>query len=425
MMGEIHRLRRKFILVGTLAVIIIVVGALGVINTISYVRMKTQVDTLLTMISQNEGMLPHRRTEQPDSWIQDPDWYNDTPESVYQTRYFSVVLRKDGSVAEINLSRIASFSEQEAVQAVQTVIKSRQAKGMFKKNRASYSYMITPLSNGNYRIVIMDCTKDVAAVESFVRYSVRFGVACILIYVLILTALCNLIIRPFVENMQNQKRFITNAGHELKTPIAIISANTEALELIQGKNEWTGNILKQVKRLTRLINELIMMAKMGERTKKDLHLADLDVSTLFRNTVDSFRPMVEGESKAINTEIEEGLHALSEENSLVELFNILMDNAVKYCDDGGNIVARLQRTGKKGFTASISNTYAKGAGEDYSHYFERFYRGDTSHNSKVAGYGIGLSMAKEMVALLGGSIAVSYQDGMITYSLRFPDAAAA
>lgn len=104
--------------------------------------------------------------------------------------------------------------------------------------------------------------------ESFVRYSLRFGIGCILVYVLVLTGLCNLIIRPFVDNMENQKRFITNAGHELKTPIAIISANTEALELIQGKSEWTANILTQVKRLSRLISSLITLSKMGENVRK-------------------------------------------------------------------------------------------------------------------------------------------------------------
>ena len=226
-MAEIQRLRRKFILVGTLAVIIIVVGALGLINTISYMRMQHSVFSLLTSISENGGQLPRREGERPSSWIEDPDWYNDSPESIYQIRYFSIVLDRLGNVEDVNLSRIASFSESEAVQVVRSVIESQRDRGIFRKNRASYSYMVTPLDNHQYRIVIMDSTKDVAAVESFVRYSLRFGIGCILVYVLVLTGLCNLIIRPFVDNMENQKRFITNAGHELKTPIAIISANTE------------------------------------------------------------------------------------------------------------------------------------------------------------------------------------------------------
>ena len=398
-MAEIQRLRRKFILVGTLAVIIIVVGALGLINTISYMRMQHSVFSLLTSISENGGQLPRREGERPSSWIEDPDWYNDSPESIYQIRYFSIVLDRLGNVEDVNLSRIASFSESEAVQVVRSVIES--------------------LDNHQYRIVIMDSTKDVAAVESFVRYSLRFGIGCILVYVLVLTGLCNLIIRPFVDNMENQKRFITNAGHELKTPIAIISANTEALELIQGKSEWTANILTQVKRLSRLISSLITLSKMGEKRKEDLQKEELDLTPLFKDTVEQFRPLVKADDKTLSLTAPDTLPVMTDQRSLVELINILMDNAVKYCDAKGTIAASLTRRGKQGFVIAISNAYAKGEGEDYSHYFERFYRGDSSHDSTIPGYGIGLSMAKEMVALLDGQISVSYKDHIITYALTF------
>ena len=359
-MAEIQRLRRKFILVGTLAVIIIVVGALGLINTISYMRMQHSVFSLITSISENGGQLPRREGERPSSWIEDPDWYNDSPESIYQIRYFSIVLDRLGNVEDVNLSRIASFSESEAVQVVRSVIESQRDRGIFRKNRASYSYMVTPLDNHQYRIVIMDSTKDVAAVESFVRYSLRFGIGCILVYVLVLTGLCNLIIRPFVDNMENQKRFITNAGHELKTPIAIISANTEALELIQGKSEWTANILTQVKRLSRLISSLITLSKMGEKRKEDLQKEELDLTPLFKDTVEQFRPLVKADDKTLSLTAPDTLPVMTDQRSLVELINILMDNAVKYCDAKGTIAASLTRRGKQGFVIAISNAYAKG-----------------------------------------------------------------
>ena len=219
--------------------------------------------------------------------------------------------------------------------------------------------------------------------------------------------------------MENQKRFITNAGHELKTPIAIISANTEALELIQGKSEWTANILTQVKRLSRLISSLITLSKMGEKRKEDLQKEELDLTPLFKDTVEQFRPLVKADDKTLSLTAPDTLPVMTDQRSLVELINILMDNAVKYCDAKGTIAASLTRRGKQGFVIAISNAYAKGEGEDYSHYFERFYRGDSSHDSTIPGYGIGLSMAKEMVALLDGQIAVSYKYHIITYALTF------
>jgi two-component system, OmpR family, sensor histidine kinase CiaH len=195
--------------------------------------------------------------------------------------------------------------------------------------------MVTPVNEDQYRIVIMDSTKDVAAVESFARYSLRFGIGCILVYVLILYALCNLIIQPFVHNLENQKRFITNAGHELKTPIAIISANTEVLEMTQGKNEWTANILAQVRRVTRLINDLITMAKLGEAKKEDIQKTEMDLVPWFKETVEQFRPLVKDGEKTLSLEAPETLVASTDKTILTELLNILMDNAIKYCDPQG------------------------------------------------------------------------------------------
>lgn len=200
--------------------------------------------------------------------------------------------------------------------------------------------MITPQPNGDYLIVIMDCTRDVAAVRTFMRYSLWFGVGCIILYVVILAALCNLAIKPFIRNMENQKRFITNAGHELKTPIAIISANTEALELISGKSQWTENILKQVQRLSKLINDLIMLSKMDEQ-KQELVIEDVNVSELAASVAESFQMVAQEAGKTISTEIAPAVVVRSDSKRLYTLVNILMDNAVKYCDDGGAIAVSV------------------------------------------------------------------------------------
>ncbi|MCH3951160.1 MAG: HAMP domain-containing histidine kinase [Acidaminococcus sp.] len=422
-MDEIRRLRRKFILTATLAVVIIVTVALGLINAMAYVRMQEEVDDHLTMISENDGHLPNVPAPKRDTLIDEPDWYNDSPESHYQMRYFSVLMTQSGELVRANLNNIASFGKLDVQECIKEVLASKTPKGTFKRNRAHYSYQITEPDSTHYLLVVLDTTRDYGAVEQFMRYSFRFGLICVVIYALILIGICNIIIRPFINNMQNQKRFITNASHELKTPIAIISANAEAMELLQGKSEWTTNILTQVKRLTHLINDLITLAKMGERTRKDLKLTEVNVSGLLDNSVESFRPLVlDDNGKKIEAQIEPNVVAKTEEKSLYEIFNILMDNAVKYCDPNGTITAALSKSGRHGFKVSVSNSYAAGANKDYTHFFERFYRGDTSHSTgtgKVAGYGIGLSMARDLTELLKGSIKVSFKDGIITYTVQF------
>lgn len=419
-MDMIHRLRRKFLILAFAAVVLILAGALGLINGITYMKMRSEVNTLLTAIVQNDGIMPsHQPGTSTESWLSDPEWYNDTPEFAHQTRYFSVIMDENGKIRRLNLSNISAFNELQALEIARSLADSTQSQGLFKNKRASYCYSVTPRTDGGKLVVVMDCTRDVGAVDAFMRYSLRFGLVCVLLYMLVLMFLSNYAIRPFVENVASQKRFITNAGHELKTPIAIISANAEALELISGKSQWTDNILFQVKRVTRLINELIMLAKMGEKNERELKKETMDISHTFTEVVQSFAPVVEGEKKKLVTEIQPDILAESDPKYLYEIFTILLDNAAKYCDDGGTIRARLETHGKQGFRAQVSNDYKNGAGVDYSHFFERFYRGDESHNSKKAGYGIGLSMAEEATRLLGGKIQVEYKDGVITFGVTF------
>jgi signal transduction histidine kinase len=219
--------------------------------------------------------------------------------------------------------------------------------------------------------------------------------------------------------MENQKRFITNAGHELKTPIAIISANAETIEMINGKSQWTGSILKQVRRLNNLITDLITLSKMGERSQTDLNMVSVDVSDTVQTVTESFQPMVTDEQKTLVSHIQPDLHIVSDAKCLYELVNILVDNAVKYCDDGGTIDVTL-KSGKKnkGIIVTVANNYADGKNVDYSRFFERFYRGDESHNSQKSGYGIGLSMAEELTQLLKGKISVNFKDGIITFMIK-------
>ena len=419
-MDMIHRLRRKFLILAFAAVVLILAGALGLINGITYMKMRSEVNTLLTAIVQNDGIMPsHQPGTSTESWLSDPEWYNETPEFAHQTRYFSVIMDESGEIRRLNLSNISAFNELQALEIARSLADSTQSQGLFKNKRASYCYSVTPRTDGGKLVVVMDCTRDVGAVDAFMRYSLRFGLVCVLLYMLVLMFLSNYAIRPFVENVASQKRFITNAGHELKTPIAIISANAEALELISGKSQWTDNILFQVKRVTRLINELIMLAKMGEKNERELKKETMDISHTFTEVVQSFAPVVEGEKKKLVTEIQPDILAETDPKYLYEIFTILLDNAAKYCDDGGTIRARLETHGKQGFRAQVSNDYKNGAGVDYSHFFERFYRGDESHNSKKAGYGIGLSMAEEATRLLGGKIQVEYKDGVITFGVTF------
>lgn len=414
-MDMIKKLHRQFILLATLAVFIIIAVALSVINGMMYLIVRGDIHDVLETIADNGGVITTRRISEG-GWLPDGSWVEDTPEFTYQTRYFSVLLDSDGTAKVTNINHIAAFSAESAVEAAVAAVKTGESEGYFQKQKGTYAYHVSRTTDGDLLVVILDCTRDLSAVKAFLKYSSLFGLLCLLLFVGIVTVLSGIAIRPFVRNMENQKRFITNASHELKTPIAIISANAEAMELINGKNEWTGNIISQVKRLSLLINDLVLLSKIGETSAKDLTLVDTDLSEAVKSSTGSFRQMIEDAGKTLSVEAGSGIHAKVEPRLFSEIVSILLDNAVKYCDEKGTITARLEKH-KKGVILSVSNPYQEGASEDYERFFERFYRGDTSHNSKRSGYGIGLAMARDMARLMKGSLDVSYKDGVITFSL--------
>ena len=268
-------------------------------------------------------------------------------------------------------------------------------------------------------IVVLDATNQLKDNETLVTLSLWMSGVSFVFFLTIVTILSGKVIEPFVRNYEKQRRFITNAGHELKTPLAIISANNELVELMNGESEWTKSTSDQVKRLTDLINGLVSLARLEEQEHVELVLSDLDFSAIAEDAAEDFKGPVIRDGKKFTMEIQPDIHVKAEEKSLFELVTILVDNANKYCDPEGTVIVRLDSVGRtrKRARLAISNTYREGKNVDYSKFFERFYREDESHNSKKSGFGIGLSMAESMVKLFKGSISASYKDDAITFTV--------
>lgn len=417
-MDMIRRLHRQFILIATAATILIAAVALGVLNGVIYYLVHDEIRSVMAYIVNNGGTVSSTRRPAAEGWLSGGSWMDDTPEFVYQTRYFSVLFDAEGSAKVVNINQIAAFNAKEAMETAVEAAAHGQSEGFFKKDKASYAYTVADTREGTL-VVILDCTRDMAVVNTILKYSALFGALCVLLFVVIVAVLSKRAIRPFIRNAENQKRFITNAGHELKTPVAIISANAEALALISGKSEWTDNILAQVKRLSKLINDLITLSKVGETAPRDVTLTDVDLTEVVRSAADAFRPVIADAGKTIETDVAEGVTAKAEPRFFGELVNILVDNAAKYCDDGGVICIRLAaKKNGKGAVLAVSNDYKDGARVDYSRFFERFYRGDTSHSSGKEGYGIGLSMAEDLTKLMKGRISVRWEKGIITFRVE-------
>ncbi|MCR4690089.1 MAG: HAMP domain-containing histidine kinase [Lachnospiraceae bacterium] len=406
----VKKLQYKFIGIATGSVFLMLLLVLAMINIISSVRNNRETGILLEHIANNNGHIPAMHASTSD--------YGDldsvlTPETQYETRYFSVRLKND-QIVGVDNGHIAAVSFVEAGNYAKAALARGKERGRFLWNGRSYDYLVRGHGDQEVLVVVVDTTKMYYSTVSLVRFSAYVGLVMVGLFFLMISSLSRRVLKPIIDNIESQKQFITNASHELKTPLAIISANTEVLEMTAGESEWTQSIRNQIDRLTGLINRLITLARLQEGGESKLE--EISASMIAKDVVASFKPVALQQGKEYESHIEDEVTVIAEERSFRELISILLDNAAKYCDDGGKVETTLRKKGK-GLVMTVSNTYAAGATVDYDRFFERFYREDQSHNSEKKGYGIGLSMAKEMVEQYKGSLHASYKDGSITFTV--------
>ena len=403
-----RKLRLKFIGISTVSMLIVLSVILFLINLITYRNALGGIyNTLEFLMSQdNIGM--------PPAEIQPIDKWNVSPETQFEARYITVFLDKENMMISYNDDHIAAIEESEIEEFANYAVRSSRERGLFIYDNLNYAFMKTRQSDGTIKLIIMDCTRNLTMVHFFMRFSFYIGALSVLLLTLLLSIFARKAVQPMVRNIEAQKQFITNASHELKTPLAVISANTEVIEMMGGKNEWTESTIKQVNRMSELISQLVVLSKLEER--EDLVLSDVDFSVEAKSVVESFTTVAETQGKTLEADIADNVHVKADEKGIHELVNILLDNAVKYCDEEGHVSITLTQKGKSA-VLTVANDYADGEGEDYSKFFDRFYRADESHNSEKKGYGIGLSMADSLVRMFKGKINVSYKKPQIIFTV--------
>jgi signal transduction histidine kinase len=326
----------------------------------------------------------------------------------YSVRYFTVCFDKNDQVTDINADRIASIDVSDAKQYALAV-----KNNMFRFGSiGDYYYQVQKTKNGSI-VAFVDCTNQIRLTNRILYIALMLiGFGSIISFI-VLHALSYRVIAPEIRNAEQQKQFITNASHELKTPLAVIKANTQVQEMMNGKDEWTESTMRQVDRMTGLIQNLVTIVRAEEKEDSEDRI-DTDVSEAIRDTVKSYLPVAENAGETLNQNIGDGIHMKAVESQIRQLATLLIDNAIKYCDEHGTINVELLQKGR-GVKLSVSNTYAEGKNADYSKFFERFYRADQSHNVDKGGYGIGLSIAESLVKQYNGSIDASWKDDVITF----------
>lgn len=417
----LKKLQRRFVLIAMTALSLLLLVQLFAVNVVNIYQRDSQLCETLKIIADNNGSLPdsfeeHLHEELEGFFIKPFAPIEFNIETPYSTRYFVVEL-SNGMVKDISTEHIAAVSDKMALEYASLVYNTAEPGfGLL----GVYRYYYTNTGNSQL-IVFIDAQKEFESAAGLVKISIFVGLITLIIILLPVTLFCKMAVRPVAQAMDKQKQFITDASHELKTPLAIISADAEVIELTGGESEWLSSIKNQTQRMSVLIKNLVNLSKIDE-VQDDKKKEFFNISQTVSEVVDSFETKAkhDGKNLVVTTAPELKFYGCQEE--IIQLVSILCDNALKYSDANGTIRVSLYKSGKN-ICIDCFNTCENLDPSTVSRLFDRFYRADSSRSRETGGYGIGLSVAKAITERHKGKIrAVSFGTTGITFKVLLPTA---
>ena len=423
----IGKLRKKFIAAAIAAVFLVLLLLIGAINVLNYRSLVSDADATLQILVENRGSFPRQMFREQDRPADAPPLPQEegrgamkgkrggNGELAYQSRYFTAWFAGDGSLSRVNLDNLASLTEDEAAALAESVYAGGREKGF----AGDYRYCRTAAA-GEAMLLFLNCERELSTFRTFLYASIGISLAGTLAVFLLLLLFSGRIVRPIAESYEKQKRFITDAGHELKTPITIIRADADVLQAeMEEENEWITDIRRQTRRLGELTDDLVYLSRMEEENPT-LRTQDLPLSELVDETAQSFQGLAVSRGKTFRSSVAPDLHVIGDEKALAKLVSILLDNAMKYSPDAGTVSLVLARAGRNA-RLSVKNDALSVEKGNADRLFERFARGDSSRNSESGGFGLGLAIAKAIAEAHRGKIHAESEDGAsLTVTVELP-----
>lgn len=405
----INKLRKQFILVtmiSSISVLTIIISALNIFN---YVSVINKNDNILKILSENEGAFPEDFMMSPGPAAPGKDFpFNQfSREMPFETRFFSVGIDNDGKAFVFDTSRIFAINEDDVKDYAEQVFNRYQktSKSIGTKNK--YRYLISKNAFG-YNVLFVDMSKELNDARRVFFYSTSISILGLFCVFVLVCVLSKKVFKPVEESYEKQKRFITDASHELKTPLTIIEADNEVLEMENGESDWSKSISNQVKRMTSLVEKMVTLSRMDEGDS--LEIGKLSLSDTMEDVLGDYYGLIAKNNKKISVDIENDIFVSADETKIKQMCGLLLDNAVKYAtppagseDKEALIEVSLKSKGNKALLI-FKNTVDIEEDGDMNVLFERFYRRDSSRNSKTGGSGIGLSIVQSIVLLHKGKI---------------------
>ncbi|MBP3300481.1 MAG: HAMP domain-containing histidine kinase [Clostridia bacterium] len=424
----IRSLRKKFVLIAMICLICVTTVLIAAINVANYLRTDRRCEDLMDMItvqkpseepSAEEAIPP--KLPKPDNDGKDRPWFSGkhedfksisiTPETEFTTRWFSVTFSA-GEVVSVSMDRIASVSSEKGEAYARTALRSGDRSGY----QDVYKYRIVS-ENDTETVYFLNCENEFQHALSLLITTVLIGLAVLILLLILLTLFSRRAVKPVIENMERQRRFITDAGHELKTPLAIISADTDVLSLTGESNEWVESIRNQTKRMEQLVQDLLTLARSEETPVGEF--ASFSFSDAVLDTAMPFETLAAARGKRLKLEIAPDISLQGDEGALRRLISILMENALKHSDGDCEIFLSLRREGKRVVLEQKNPCTPLPSPSDLERLFDRFYRPDTSRSRDGGGYGIGLSIARSIVEAHKGKIRATAEGNCICFTVIF------
>ena len=424
----IGRLRNRFIRIATLSVAAVMLLLTVILNVANYISTDADLRDTLTLIAENQGTIPVGSfTPSPSGGGTPPEDAPDgetpptppegapdrrngpfTAETPFSTRFFVLRFQDDGTLTQADLTKIASVTEDDTA----AYLAAAAAKGEGYGYCGNYRFYVTRTGEDRNIAIFLDCYQSLRAVRTVLVWSLAADAGCTLLVFLLVVLLSRRAIDPVVRSAQQQKQFITDASHELKTPITVIATSLKVLEMEVGPQKWIDKARGQTEKLTALVNSLVTLSRMDEEASP-LKREPFPISDAVQETADSFTELAAERGRPLTVSVTPGLTYCGDEYAVRQLTSLLLDNAVKYAAPDSPITLTLEKS-RRGVTLRTVNRCPEGQPIDTGRLFDRFYRADPSRTA--GGFGIGLSIARGIAEGHRGTISAAMNGDLITFT---------
>ncbi len=402
-------LKKRFIIFTMAAVTCLLVFIVLAINSLNWMMLERQSDMVLETLVDADGIFQQMDFNRPPPFSRPLDM-----DRMRASRFFTVRSDFSGNIMDVNIDQISAIDKETAKSYALEVLKTDDTSGRVH----GYKFAVKQIGPGQL-MFFMDTSEQSENFRMVLFASTAIAVLCWVILLLIVILLSGKVIRPVLVGMEKQKQFITNAGHEMKTPLAIIQSNNDTMALIHGENKYNVHIRNQTKRLNVLMSNLLTLAKLDEEIP--LPTETVNISDVAGELLPVYMEDAQARNIRFTVQIEPDIVIQTNKDSFRQMLTVLLDNAIKYTPDSGSVRLSLARDGRH-IQIIEENTCDPSLEPDPERLFERFYRGDAARTQKKnsSGYGIGLSAARAICENFGGKLTAEYPSAdSIRFTARF------